>query len=488
MKPLTVGSLFSGIDGFGLGFEKAGCEIKWQVEIDPQARMVLRRHYPNTTIYEDIYDVGAKNLSTVDVVIGGFPCQGLSMAGQRKGLADERSGLWYQMWRVIFELKPTWVVIENVPGLFSSRPDGKAGNTHKGVDFAIVLAGLTGSIPTIPAGGWKSGGIIRGRSDAYNVCWRTLDAQYFRVPQRRRRVFLVGCLATTKRSPLEVLFERESSPWDPAPRREKGESFAAATGPLLASAGGTSRPTGNGNELSFYVPVVGALTARSGRNGAAANDTVEAGHLVGYARKMNHGEYAEDGTSSTLKNRDYKDAADLVYSVRTAQTSSNGQGVQENVAHTLDGTNGSVSEGVNPGKPDNECVYTAFPQNTRDEVRLIGGDGQIAGSLGAQEGAKQKTYIASTLSAKNEEASSSTQREKWYEQSAEMFGTVRRLTPIECERLQGFLDGWTAWGLDENGNQVEMKNAPRYRMLGNAVSVPVAVWIARRLVKEHKKG
>lgn len=159
---LTVGSLFSGVGGFDLGFERAGMKVLWQCEKDPAARSVLRRHWPDVTCYEDVRDVGAHNLEHVDVICGGFPCQDLSIAGKRAGLTGERSGLWFEFARIVREMQPEWVVIENVPGLLSS---------NGGKDIGIILSSL--------------------EQYGYAVDCDILDTQNFGVPQRRRRVFLV---------------------------------------------------------------------------------------------------------------------------------------------------------------------------------------------------------------------------------------------------------------------------------------------------------
>ena len=113
----SVGSLFAGIGGFDLGVERAGCRVDWQVEIDPWCRRVLAKHWPDVIRYEDIKTVGAHNLKFVDWIVGGFPCQDLSVAGKQKGLEGDRSGLWWEMRRVISELRPGVVIVENVPNL-----------------------------------------------------------------------------------------------------------------------------------------------------------------------------------------------------------------------------------------------------------------------------------------------------------------------------------------------------------------------------------
>ena len=127
---MKVGSLFAGIGGFDFGFERAGFEVAWCVEWDRNAQNVLRARFPNAVVYGDIREVDPAQLAPVDVVCGGFPCQDLSVAGKRKGLAGERSGLFHDAMRIVRHLRPQLLVLENVPGLLSS---------NRGLDFATVL-------------------------------------------------------------------------------------------------------------------------------------------------------------------------------------------------------------------------------------------------------------------------------------------------------------------------------------------------------------
>lgn len=189
--------LFEGISGFGLAFKRAGATIQAVCEIDKTCQSVLRRHHPEAEVISDVKAINKYTFQgkAIDILAGGFPCQDLSVAGLRKGLAGERSGLWFEFIRIIGDHKPRWVVIENVPGLLSS---------NGGRDFAVILRGL----------------VKRG----YGVCWRVFDSQYDGVAQRRNRVFIVASLGSA--SCAEVLFERESGAWDSPPSREAGERVA----------------------------------------------------------------------------------------------------------------------------------------------------------------------------------------------------------------------------------------------------------------------
>ena len=122
---MNVGSLFAGIGGFDLGFERAGMRVAWQVELDPYCRAVLARHFPDAARFEDVCEVGARNLAPVDLICGGFPCQDLSPAGRGAGIDGARSGLWAEFARIVRELRPRYVVVENVPALLTGK--GKAG-------------------------------------------------------------------------------------------------------------------------------------------------------------------------------------------------------------------------------------------------------------------------------------------------------------------------------------------------------------------------
>lgn len=205
---MKIGSLFSGGGGGDLGFTNAGHEIVFGCEIDPKARSVFRYHHPNIPIYHDVAEVThaqliADGIAIPDLIMGGSPCQDLSVAGKRAGLGGERSGLFYEQCRIADEVAAEWVCWENVPGAFSS---------NAGQDFASVLGGLTGNTPTIPKQGWRNAGVCVGPKRV--AVWRVLDAQNFGVPQRRRRVFVVAGPRALARRVVGVLFEPESCDGD----------------------------------------------------------------------------------------------------------------------------------------------------------------------------------------------------------------------------------------------------------------------------------
>ena len=178
----TAVSLFAGVGGFDLALMRAGVKVVASVEIDKKAQEILKRHFPESTIFGDIMEVTGEQLIAAGfipergIITGGFPCQDLSVAGKRAGLGGARSGLFWQICRLLDETRAQNFILENVPGLLSS---------NNGKDMACVLEAL----------------VERG----YRVAYRVLDAQHFGVPQRRRRVFIVGCLGDTGKSPEEIL-------------------------------------------------------------------------------------------------------------------------------------------------------------------------------------------------------------------------------------------------------------------------------------------
>ncbi len=197
---MLAGSLFSGVGGLDLGLRRAGIDTAFLCESDAWKRSVLAAHWPGAPIHDDVRDVpGSGRVGPIDLLHGGFPCQDLSVAGRRAGLAGERSGLFHEFARITDALRPTWVLLENVPGLASSN-DGR--------DFGVVLGTLA--------------------ELGYGVAWRVLDARYFGVPQRRRRVFVVGHSGGDPAPALRALCE--SCEGHPAPRQCSWTRAAAAPG------------------------------------------------------------------------------------------------------------------------------------------------------------------------------------------------------------------------------------------------------------------
>lgn len=452
---MRFGSLFTGIGGFDLGFERAGMTCAWQCEIDKHASGVLKRHWPNTRRYTDVREIGRKNLEPVDLICGGFPCQDLSVSGKRAGLAGNRSGLWWEFHRILGELLPQWVVIENVPGLLSSR---------QGRDLGLLLGALA--------------------QLGYGWAYRVLDAQYFGLAQRRRRVFIVGCLGANWERAAKVLFESESVSGHPAPRRETGKG------------------------------VTGTLTARAGKNGAGANDEVDAGRAIPVAFQQNTRDEVrlinQDGqiaralaAQAGMKQQNYVlqetgwdsqhshiyDARGIAPTLQTgAEVSGNVTPIIFSIQHTVIGRDKGGPEGK--GWTDDGTMFTMDGRGKAHAVAFGGnntrGEIEVSTALNAHGSGRydfeSETFIAilghtkrNGLGVGAQTVANTLEAMTGANQAAisPAYG-VRRLTPVECERLQGFPDGHT-----ENQSDTQ-----RYKQLGNAVAVPVAAWIGHRIMEQ----
>ena len=243
----TAVSLFAGVGGFDLALERAGVKVVASVEWDKNAQKVLQRRFPNSTIFGDIQGVSGEQLRAAGfnpiggIITGGFPCQDLSVAGKRAGLAGSRSGLFWEICRLLDETRTQSFILENVPGLLSS---------NNGRDMACVVEAL----------------VERG----YRIAWRVLDAQYFGVPQRRRRVFIVGCLGNSGGSPEEIL----------AIAQGRAGYLAKSNAPGK----GSSTTIARGAESSGERAVTGTLAARDYK-GLAADDLLDNKAIVDVVRK-----------------------------------------------------------------------------------------------------------------------------------------------------------------------------------------------------------
>lgn len=323
-------SVCSGIEAATVAWHPLGWEAAAYSDIEKFPRELLAYHYPNTPLHGDFTTIGENDYGAVDLLVGGTPCQAFSIAGLRKGFADDRGNLTLAFLQLLKRKRPKWVVWENVPGVLSH---------DKGRTFGSFLGGL---------------GELR-----YGFAYRVLDAQYFGVPQRRRRVFVIGCLGDW-RSPAQILFEPESLSGDITPQRKEGQEAGCT------------------------------LTQGFGARGVDHNQIVDGNYALAkcLTRRGAGGENQDAGTAN--------------YIISLGHTASNGSGISmENIAYTLDS-----------GSSCNQAI------------------------------AKNKV--------------------------------IRRLTPLECERLQGFPDYYTKIS-DKTSDSV------RYAALGNSMAVPVMEWIGKRI-------
>ena len=413
---MIYGSVCSGIEAATQAWHPLGWKPAFFSEIDPFPRAVLQHHYSEVPLHGDFTTIERSQYRPIDLLVGGTPCQSFSIAGLRGGLGDDRGNLALEYLRLADRLRPRWLVWENVPGVLSS---------NGGRDFGSILGGMV--------------------ELGYGVSYRVLDAQFVRtlpfpwaVPQRRRRVFVVGCFGDWRRA-AAVLFDRESLSGHPAPRRKSGQVAAHTI---------SARPTGGGG-LGTDFDLDGGLVANSGD--------------VGYCLAAS-AQQSLDAETETL-----------------------------------------IAQPV------------AFAENTRGEVRLEGGDGMRAGARSSgggkpgqgvpcvaiqeravsenpdagPQGAVSRTDGASyTLEARNKvQAVAHSLKGEGFDASEDGTGRgtpivptstwqVRRLMPVECERLQGFPDGFT--DVPWRGKDFS-PDGRRYKALGNSMAVNVMRWIGDRI-------
>lgn len=428
---MIAGSLFSGIGGFDLGFNMP---IAWQVETNKDCLRVLTHHWPETERITDVKKASSDNLCPVDLICGGFPCTDLSVAGKRKGLAGKQSGLWFEFLRIIGELLPSWVLIENVPGLLSSQ---------RGFDFFIILQGLE-----------KLG---------YHAAWRVLDSQYLGVAQRRRRVFIVASFGSGRCA--EVLFEPACLCGNPAPSREKGKEFAGATG-----GGSEESCRGWRNDLDGNGAYVMAFNHQSGGDirmmvsedkantlqGCQTQAIVFGGKQRSHNEKSSHG-WTEERQPCLSGGQDHNLVAfggnntSRSINIATACNAHGGTGRHDFESETFVVAPPLTGNPHGDHESGDGLLTVAFTERTRKEGRTLESQSDLAYAID-NPAAGGSAHCRNILH----------------------HGAVRRLTPTETLRLQGFPDDWL--DLDP-----PLSDSAKYRMVGNAVTVNVIRWIANRL-------
>jgi len=392
---MKYGSVCSGVEAATVAWHGLGWEPQWFSEIDKFPSAVLAHHYPNVPNLGDMSKFKEWNDDPIDLLVGGTPCQSFSVAGLRKGLDDPRGNLMLTYVAIAARYKPRWLVWENVPGVLSS---------NRGRDFGTLLAAL-GQI-------------------GYGFAYRVLDAQYFGVAQRRRRVFVVGYLGDWRRA-AAVLFERESMSGHPPPSREAKQDVAGAVTASAFSGGAGGRP--EGAAVNHFIPeiastiqttcndysradgfnmVAGPLTAGMHR-GPRGTEAVDSNHLIAFPAEMSGTQAAS--TPEVSPSLSVKHTTAVAW---TASAMANSYAWERDVYPTLN---------------------AQIPNDTSN----------------IQYGIRQDM-------------------------------AVRRLTPIECERLQGFPDNYTQipW---RNKTPENCPDGPRYKAMGNSMAVPVMRWIGERI-------
>lgn len=421
-KSLTLGSLFDGIGGWQLAAVRNGIKPIWSSEIEPYPMAVTKYHFPDTIQLGDITKLRGEELPPVDIICAGSPCQDLSVASRQKGLQGERSGLFYQSIRLFYAMRratggryPRYFIWENVPGAFSS---------NHGQDFLCVLEEIGQTrLPMPEPYKWAKAGLVE--LPECQIAWRVLDAQYWGVPQRRARIFLVADFGAEERRAAEMLFVEAGLQRDPCQSRE-ADRQTASTG----TTDGT-RETGSTPVTPAFC-ISGNIIGRRIENG---------GHHLGVdsdvAFTLNtvdrHAVYAE---TYAMRRSDHIIRSDLA----TCLAARDYKGVQSFV---------NYSKG-----------------------KFASGRG-CTGALCANASTKQwmgnqKAFSGDYFLIENE--------------TAEDARTVRRLTVTECERLQGLPDGWTDVPVDGR----PARESERIKAIGNGMAQPCADFILRQLAFYHR--
>jgi len=395
---MKYGSVCSGVEAATAAWHPLGWEPQWFSEIEKFPSAVLAHHYPDVPNLGDMTQFKEWPIDrSIDLLVGGTPCQSFSVAGLRKGLDDPRGNLMLTYLAIAAQYQPKWLVWENVPGVLSSQ---------RGRDFGTFLGAL-GQL-------------------GYGFAYRVLDAQYFGVAQRRRRVFVVGYLGDWRRA-AAVLFERESLSGHPAPSREAGKEVA----PTVTQGAPFSR-TGN-QRVEAEAIVAQCLTTRTGSMYDPFMETLP----IGWSEELNA-------------------LTDLQPTIQRGGAGGRHEGVMIPIAFGAQNSanqGGSVSTKVTPTLDKSKTPAVAFAQNQAGEVR----EGQVFNTLNTNSNASGRNMPLLRDSM-----------------------TVRRLTPIECERLQGFSDDFTQipW---RNKPAEDCPDGPRYKAMGNSMAVPVMRWIGERI-------
>lgn len=403
---MKYGSVCSGVEAATVAWHGLGWEPQWFSEIEKFPSAVLQHHYPDVPNYGDMTQFKEwPDDRSIDLLVGGTPCQSFSVAGLRKGLDDPRGNLMLTFLAIAERYRPRWLVWENVPGVLSS---------NRGKDFGTLL-GAMGEI---------------GYGFAYRIC----DAQYWGVPQRRRRVFVVGHIGDWRRA-AAVLFERESLSGHSAPSRQARQETAGTVTTRAGSGGGgglgTDEACSGYLQPTWPADIASTLNAAFGDKQGLEDQHINSGaplfvpdNVGPLTAGMHKG---PRGTEAVESNH--------VIAFGAQNSAAQGDSVSTDVTPTLD-------------KSKTPAVAIGIDNDHNAAVELIGPP-----TRGPQGSPRNAVMQASA---------------------------VRRLTPVECERLQGFPDNYT---------QIEWRNkpaencpdGPRYKAMGNSMAVPVMRWIGERI-------
>ena len=462
---LTLGSLFDGIGGWLLAAEHSDVRPLWRAEIDDYPRAVSETHFPEVKSYTDVRSINGSEIEPVEILCAGSPCQNLSLSGNRKGLSGSESSLFYEAVRILYEMRkatngsmPRFFVWENVPGAFSS---------NGGNDFKAVLSAITkAEVPIPKSKRWGEAGLVR--SAECDTAWRVLDAQYWGVPQRRKRIFLVADFATEKRCAEQILFVEKSLPWDFKTGNNVSQNFAKGIG-------NSTNISSNPDDVNTKSYVLcsrhskGMNSANPESGCAYRSDTSRTLDRQGGDPTCNKGgvmivnetfKALNPEKSATLCSRDYKG---------------------------LGNTNSLVGKAIiEPETVDlydiTHAVDVARPQTNGKYYTLSAHMGTGGNNVPVAHYCLQGSMIGRDV--KNGPQGSGVDLEKSFtlntidRHACTQALSVRKLTPLECERLQGLPDGWT--DIEVHGKPAS--DAKRYKAIGNGMAQPCADFVLKQIV------
>ncbi|HBK4842807.1 TPA: phage N-6-adenine-methyltransferase [Enterobacter asburiae] len=476
---MKYGSVCSGIEAASKAWEPLGWKPAWFSEIEPFPSAVLAHHWPEVTNLGDMTKISdavrAGEVEAPDILVGGTPCQAFSIAGLREGLSDDRGQLTLSYVELANAIdakrrergEPEAIIVwENVPGVLSSKDNA----------FGCFLAGLAGESSELqPAGGkWAHAGCVSGPERV--IAWRVLDAQFFGVAQRRRRVFVVAS-ARKGFDPAAVLFELDSVRRDSAPRRETQKAVAALTARGVGTCGADDNQAQAGHLIAECANGDVSHTLKGEGFDGSEDGTGRGVPVVAFGGGNTSGniDVATACTAHGVR-MDFDTETFAVHGTQDPDTN-------RELAHTLGRNNGQ----------ENACIAFSYKDNGADATvdmapTLRAGNHHTShanggqppaiafqpGNLSRGAGSAPSDQIFPTLKADHGRGRS--------DQDPHVFlGTqVRRLTPIECERLQGFPDNHTLIGW-RGKDAAECPDGPRYKAIGNSMAVPVMRWIGERI-------
>ena len=419
-------SLFSGIGGFDLALERAGHTVVGACEIDEYARQIFKKRFPYVPLHGDATKIKAEDLPDFDGIAAGFPCQTFSIAGKRLGFEESRGTLFFEIARIAKQKRPRYLLLENVKGLLSH---------DSGRTFAEILATLD--------------------ELGYDAEWQVLNSKYY-VPQNRERIFIIGYLRNQPRPKIFPFGEEQGLSDESGHREQKGRERIRSEVSTIDSRYGALRNSGE----TYIVADRSRSYAGTGRNLESPKNisnsltSVQKDNLVIEPQAKHYQTTKHNGSR--------------IYDI-------------EHIAPTL-----ASSEGTGNRIKIEEPNLNVIKDSDQDTYRLYGTDG-ISRSLRASPGGfgkmtglydvtpvmapdiKKKSQNGRTFKEDGDPSFALTAQDK---HGILTNNKIRRLTPLECERLQGFPDGWTSG----------ISDTQRYKCLGNAVTVPVVYDIVKKLL------